>query len=483
MKQKSLQANAILSGAQKLLSIIFPLITFPYITRVLQINTIGQINFSNSIISYFTLIAGLGITNYATREGAMLRKNNSDINGFVREIFTINIISTFMAYGLLVGIYFLCPKLHSYFGFLAIESITILGTTLGINWLYSIYEDYVYITIRTFAFQLISLILLFVLVRDENDYLVYVGINVFSAVGSNVLNLIHSKKYVDIGLTCKPNFKKHIRPILVIFASTIAITIYVNSDMTILGALKTDYEVGLYSVSVKIYTIIKQLVASMVIVALPRVTSYLSEGNVNKYIDTVKILFQVVFTFTIPIAIGLFMVSDNVILLISGSAYLEASISLKILALCIIFAVFASFVTYTILLPLRREKIQFKATTTSATLNICLNFVFIPLFAEKGAAITTLLAEFMVFWIQARGTKENSNNEMVNYLKIEKNNLVSVLLGSIYIVISVLFIKSIGLTLIIETIVAVVTAAIGYFAILFLGHNTVTKVIAKKIEK
>lgn len=479
MKQKSLQVNAILSGSQKLLSIIFPLITFPYITRVLEISTIGRINFSNSVISYFTLIAGLGIANYATREGAMLRRNKSDINRFVREIFTINIISTIVAYGLLITIYFLCPKLHSYFDFLAIESITILGTTLGINWLYSIYEDYIYITLRTFLFQLISLILLFILVRDKNDYLIYVGINVFSAVGSNILNLIHSKKYVDIGLTCKPNFKKHIRPVLVIFASTIAITIYVNSDMTILGLLKTDYEVGVYSVSVKIYTIIKQLVASMIIVALPRVTSYLSEGDLRKYSDTVTNLFQIVFTFTFPIAIGLFMISDNVVMLISGSAYLEASTSLKILALCIIFSVFASFITYAILLPLRREKVQLKATIISAILNICMNLVFIPLFSEKGAAVTTLLAELIVFIIGARSIKKNNNNEKGNYLKIEKNNLVSVLLGSFYIVISVLFIKLIGLSLMVETIVAVLMAAIGYFVILFLGQNTVTKFIFK----
>ena len=270
--KKSLQFNAFISGMQKLLSIIFPLITFPYITRVLQVETVGKINFVTSVISYFILIAGLGINNYAIREGASIRNDKKKIEQFSSEIW---------------------GKLHDYTLLIIIQSFSIIGGTIGINWLYSIYEDYVYITIRTLIFQIISLVLMFLFVKEQHDYYLYTSIVVLANVGSNIFNLIHSRKYLKLKVTKDINLKKHLKPILIIFASTIAITIYVNSDITILGWLCDDYTVGIYSVSVKVYSILKQVIASIIIVALPRMSSLFKKGEIIKKVkqeDMVKVL-------------------------------------------------------------------------------------------------------------------------------------------------------------------------------------------------
>ena len=358
MKEKSLMGNAFLSGGQKLLSIIFPLITFPYISRILLVEDVGKINFVTSIISYFLLIAGLGINNYAIREGAKIREDKEKLNKFASEMYSINIFTTIITYILLIIVSVVAKDLKEYYNLLLIHSISILGTTIGVNWIYSIYEDYLYITLRTLVIQLISLILMFILVKEPNDYIIYTMITVFANVGGNIFNFVHSKKYVTLKLTLKTNIKKHIKPILIIFASSIAVTIYVNSDMTMLGIFCDDYNVGLYSRSVRIYTIVKQMIAAMVVVMLPRLSNEILNNKKEDYEKHVRDVFLNIIMLALPIGIGLFCTADNIMLIIAGEKYVEAVNALSVLGISSIFAVMSSFTTYCVLLPLKLEKIQ-----------------------------------------------------------------------------------------------------------------------------
>lgn len=186
--KKSLRKNAVLSAGQKLLSIVFPLITFPYISRVLRVEDIGKINFANSIVSYFVLLSSLGILNYATREGARIRDNKEEFNQFCKEIFTINILSTCVAYAALIVACLVSSKIRSYEILILIQSFSIIGGTIGINWIYTIEEDYLYITIRTLIVQAISVVLMLTMVKIEDDYLIYAAISTFATVGANIFN-------------------------------------------------------------------------------------------------------------------------------------------------------------------------------------------------------------------------------------------------------------------------------------------------------
>ena len=185
MKKKSLGLNAFLNGLRSVLNLIFPLITFPYISRVLSVNGIGIYNFSNTYIGYFILIAGLGIATYAVREGAKYRDNKEQIEEFSSEVFSINILATVIAYILLLLSLVIFKNLNNYVACILIFSIQILFTTLGTEWIYTIYEDYTYITIRSIIFKILSIILLFIFVKRPSDYLIYAAITVLASVGSN----------------------------------------------------------------------------------------------------------------------------------------------------------------------------------------------------------------------------------------------------------------------------------------------------------
>lgn len=240
-----------LNMVKNIVNLLFPLVTFPYLTRILGVENLGKYNFAIVFVSYFTLIAGLGVSTYAVREGAKYRGDKSKFNNFVKQVFTINIISTIIAYCALFICMVIFKNLSEYRVLIVISSLGIVFTTIGVEWVYSIYEDYTYITLINVIFKFLSLILTFIFVKTEGDINKYAIITLISSVAVNLLYIIRIKKYCSLGLCRVKYCKRHIKSIMILFASTIAVTIYVSSDTTILGIIKGDYSVGIYSVSVK----------------------------------------------------------------------------------------------------------------------------------------------------------------------------------------------------------------------------------------
>ena len=251
MKEKSMTRNAVLNTIRTVMAMVFPLITFPYVSRILQVENMGKVNFTASIVSYFVLLAGLGIKTYGIREGARIRDNKEELEKFVSQLFSINILSTLMAYVALTVILLGVQSLQAYSLLIFVHSFSIIGNTIGIEWLYTINEDYLIITIRSIVVQFVSMILLFALVRSSKDYTIYAGITVFSTTASNLFNFFYARKKVKIRLTSVLNLKQHLSPILVFFAMSATTTIYVNSDTTMLGFLVGDYYVGIYNTATK----------------------------------------------------------------------------------------------------------------------------------------------------------------------------------------------------------------------------------------
>lgn len=394
--KKSLTINAALSSLRTLTTIIFPLITYPYITRVLSVENIGRVNFGQSIVSYFVLLAGFGISTFAIRNGSQIRENNEQLNLFANRVFTINIITTIISCGLLVIVTILPTKVATYRTIILLQGLTVAMSPLAVDWLYTIEEDFGYITIRSIAVQLLSLILMFTFVKSEKDVYLYVALTSMSTSLGNLFNFIHSRKYVKLKLISDTHWNEYKNSILLFFINSVATVIYMNSDTTILGILKNDYSVGLYSVAVKIYTIVKQVFNAVILTAIPRL-AYLRNNDVRGFERLTKTMISMATVFTIPAAVGIIILRKEIITLISGSSYLEAAPTLSILAVAIFFGVLANILANGVLICMGREKYVVKATIVSAIENAALNFIFIPIFSQNGAAFTTLLAEMTVF--------------------------------------------------------------------------------------
>lgn len=472
---RSLKVNAILNILKTVLSIVFPLITFPYISRILKVEAIGVYNFSSSIISYFILISGLGFATYAIREGAQYREDSEKISKFISEIFSINMLSTIISYVLLVIALESITKLHNYSLAISILSIEIFFTTLGVSWVCNIFEDFLFIAAQSIVVQAVSLLLTLLLVKNQDDIYKYIVIIVFSKATSNIINFVYIQKmYCHFRWILNCNIKRHIKPILVIFSTSIAMTVYVSSDITILGFMTTDYHVGLYSVAVKIYTIAKSILAASLVVLVPRF-SILLQMNQQK---EVNLLFTKVFNnlvmLTFPVVTGLFITSKDVIQLVGGKKYLDSELSLQLLCLAIAFSLIATLYIQCILIPNKKERIVFRATIISAIVNFVLNFIFIPWLGIEGAAITTILAEMIVCIMSIYYSKSDVKLENI------RKNLVSVIIGCIVIIVVGVLSFNIIEIYYIRLLVNIVISSVLYITVLFISGNPVVKIIFKR---
>lgn len=479
-EKKSLGLNAFLNGMRSILNLVFPLITFPYISRVLSVTGIGIYNFSNTYVNYFILIAGLGIATYAVREGAKYRDKKKKIEEFASQVFSLNLIATIIAYILLLLSLILFKKLNNYISCILIFSLQILFTTLGTEWIYTIYEDYAYITIRSIIFKIISIILLFVLVRRPSDYLWYAGITVFAGVGSNIFNLIHARSFITIRLTLNTNWQTHLRPILIIFASAVAVTIYVSSDTTILGLLKNNYAVGIYSTSVKIYSIAQSLLSAILTVTIPRLAMLWGQKRRREYDSVLTRVINTLGLLVLPASVGLIMLSRQVVLIIAGHKFLPSVNSLRIITWAIIFSIFAWIFSDCVLIPAKREGKVLRNTLITAAINVALNFLLIPTMSYDGTSLSTVLAEFSVMIMNGYSCRDII--KPIIFKKDTLKNLFESIIGCIGIVGVCLLCQWSWDSMVLVTTFSVVFSVFVYGAILILLRNNIAISMMKNIK-
>lgn len=476
---KSLSKNMSLNLLRTVMGLAFPLITYPYITRVLGVENVGKYNFAASIVGYMALLAGFGITSYAEREGARIRDDKNRMASFVEQIFSISLLTTLIAYIVLVCVLLFSgktSKLNSYAVLILIQSVTVLGTTLGVDWVNTVYEDFAYITVRTIAFQILSIILMFIFVRTSNDLYKYAVISVIASIGASVCNFFYCRKYVRLRPTQNINLKKHIQPLVTFFCSNLTTTIFLNSDQTMLGIMCGDYYVGLYAIAVKIYTILKSVFTSILVVVLPRISNLDGTDRKQDRRRLAEYTLKIVFLIVIPMAIGIYAIAENAVLLVAGPEYLEGISSLKILSVSLLASALASYMTYIHVVPGGHEKILLVSSTVSAAVNLILNFCVIPIWKHNGAAMTTFLAEAIGFIIKFLYIRPE-----MNYKSIIKM-LFQTCTAGVLMLFAVRLLSLIGLPLIVATVVDVLGGGAVYFLALFLMKNEVVVEVMKNIS-
>lgn len=404
MAQQSIKKNTVFNAIKTVSSILFPLITFPYISRVLLPENVGKINFGLSIVSYFSLIASLGITTYAIRECSAVREDKDKLSNTASQIFSINVITTVIAYIALALTLIFYRKLDNYRLLIVIQSLSIVASTMGADWLNSAMEDFKYITIRTVAFQFISLVLMFIFVHQPEDYMKYAVISLVSSAGASITNIWYRRKYCTVrfirDIKNGIEWKRHMMPIIYLFVMILAQTIFNSVDSTMLGLMHGDREVGIYSTAHKMENIITQVIVSIALVTMPRMAYYFS----NKEYVSINQLYRKVFGFFcllgLPCIVGTSLLANEIISIAAGPEYKEASTVLIVLMAGYIPCLFGgSLIGNIILLPAKREKPFMLACCISAIINIITNLLLIPRYGSVGAAATTFFSNLIVLLI------------------------------------------------------------------------------------
>ena len=407
MQRTNVKANTVFNTIKTIFGIIYPLITFPYISRVLMAENVGKVNFGSSIVSYFSLIASLGVTTYAVRECSKIRDDREQLGKISSQILSINMGSTLVAYVALAVTLIVADSLENYRTLICIQSTAILFTTLGADWLNTAMEDFKFIAIRTVGMQIFSLVLLFVFVRKPEDYIVYSIISVVAASGANVINVFYRRKFCKTMLTVHMNLRKHLPSILLLFTMIFSQIIYTNSDTTMLGLIRGDFEVGLYSTAVKIYQLVNTVIASVAWVVMPQLSAGFAEHDYKKVNLLLKYSLNFIIVLGMPCIIGVNVIGKQIISIIAGEQYLGATTALHILTCTLFFSLIGGWIGNMTILPAGREKVCLFSCSISALVNIILNFFLIPYFGLNAAASTTAIAECVGVIVMSRYLDKN----------------------------------------------------------------------------
>lgn len=428
-KKVSIKRNFIMNAILTMSTFIFPLITFPYVSRVLLAEGTGRVTFATSLISYFTMLAHLGIPTYGIRTCAKIRENKEELTRTAHELLIINLIMSVVAYGLLAGALTFVPSLQEDKPLYVLISITILLSSIGMEWLYKALEQYTYITVRSVIFKGIAVVAMFLLVQTESDYVIYGGITIFAASASNIFNLIHAHRYIGFKPVGNYNLRRHLKPVMVFFAMACATTIYTHLDAVMLGFMTTKADVGYYNAAVKIKTILVSIVTSLGAVLLPRASFYVEHGNMEEFRRITSKALNFVMLIATPLFVYFIFFAKEGILLLSGNMFLESVVPMQVIMPTLLLIGITNVLGIQILVPTGRETVVLYSEVAGATVDIIINSLLIPRMQATGAAIGTLIAEFVVLLVQYFALRKEVKEgfKEIHYINI----CIGVLLGII----------------------------------------------------
>lgn len=477
MGQKSLFKNSIYNFIYTGLNIIFPLITTPYVARVLGASELGKVNFANSITTWFLIFATYGTTIYGIREVAQNRDNKNKLDKIFSEIFLINLIMSILAIAVLLGVAFITPTLSVEFLLYVVMAVRIFVTVFSIEWFYQGIEEYRYITIRNTIVKVISLILIFLLVDSPDDYILYALITVIGIGVGGLLNYMYSRQFVTI-IWKNLEFKTHLKKLHYFFSSDFVVNIYTSLDQTLLGIFSTTTSVAFMSQGKMVIGAANTVANAISNATLPR-ASYYARNNSKQFNELQNLIPKIILWISIPIVCGIFVLAEDIVLILGGKEFLPAASVLMILAPTVVFSSLSSFFQRQVLVSRGLEKQGFKASVISSMISIISNVILIQAFGVNGAALASLISEFSAFFIRVLIARHFSIN-----LKILNKDLLMFLVSGVVMVCILLILRNILATgILLRIVLSVVIGCIVYISSLLLVKDPITKMILNKVLK
>jgi O-antigen/teichoic acid export membrane protein len=376
-------------------NLLFPILSFPYVSRVLGPEGIGQVQFVFSFAQYFSIIASFGIPIYGLREISKYQNDASSRHKVFSELIIINSIACcVMGVAYLIVINSFPYFEHQHDLYTAALLMVVLGFT-NIEWLYSGMEEFKAIALRSVIFKVLGLVLLYTFVQKRSDYGLYLYLLMFSYLGNNILSLAllkHKIKFALSGL----QLKRHFAPLFFILGTTLAASMYTDMDTVLLGFLSDKKAVGFYTAAVKLTKIAIPFVTSMNVILMPKVGRHFADGPLLGVNQIIEKAFRFILFFAIPIVFGLALLAPEFIELFSGREFLPAVNSMRLLSALPFIIGIAHLFLFLILVPSNHNKQMFICVAGGVITSLVLNFLLVPRYQEVGSASANIIAEIVV---------------------------------------------------------------------------------------
>lgn len=394
MNNKKLGINYILNLSYQIIAIIIPIITTPYISKVLGVSGVGEYSFTYSIANYFSLFAAMGFATYAQREIAKYRDNIYKTTITFWEIFIVKLITSL--FSILLNILLIHYKVYGKYNILMVWwNVLIISTAIDINYLFQGLEEFGKIVYKNILVKIIALFLIFIIVKKPTDVWKYIVIYSTSILLGNLSMWGHCKKYLIVIHFRNLKPWKHLLPSLKLFIPTIATSIYAYLDKTMIGLLANnpDLENGCYEQAEKIVKMATTIIISLGTVMIPRNTSLYNNGKIDELKKNIYFASNYVWAIGLPIMFGIIALASSIVPWFLGTEFEKSIIIMRVLSPIVLFMGFGNVFGLQYLVPVKKDNQWSRCIILGLVVNILINSMFIPSYFSIGAAIGTVLAE------------------------------------------------------------------------------------------
>ena len=476
MEVKSIKKSYIYNLILTSINMIFPLITAPYLSYTLGAENIGKVNYATSIVNWFILFASFGIPRYGIREIARNRDNKENLSNSFWNLLIIQTILSIISIIVYLVIILNLQAFQSEINLYLIMIVLIVLNIFSIDWFYQGIEQYGYITIRNAIVKVLSILLIFLMIKRTEHYIIYALISILGLSFNNILNYLNTKKYIEKRIT-KFKLIYYIKELRIYFMTTLVIALYTRLDQTFIGALSQE-DLAYYIRSKTVQSIGINIVDSLITVFVPR-TAYLVKNNYKEYVNIVNKSINYIYILAFPCVAGLFLLSTEIMIIFGGREFIPASYSLKIISIIVLISSIGTWQVNQILIPNKQEKIALNIQILAAVVSIVSNIILIPRYSYIGAAITAVLTESILVVVEGFIIKNICKKINIKYIS---SSFIKYIIATVFMCIWIIFIKNILKNNISILIISLTTSPIIYFGIIIVQKEKILIDIITEIK-
>lgn len=480
MKKNSVTKNYVYNLLYQILTLIVPLFTTPYLSRVLGAEAIGIYSYTLSIATYFVLFGSLGVAMYGQREIAYIQEKKDERSKIFYEILIMRFFT--LAISMIIFYFGFCAK-GEYSIYYKILILEIIANSLDISWFFQGLEEFKKTVTRNTIVKILSVISIFVFIKDVSDLNKYFFIYVLSNLIGNISLWMYLPKIIDKIKLKELKIFRHLKPTISLFIPQVAVQIYTVLDKTMIGAIVNDKaEVGFYEQAQKIVKLLLTIATSLGTVMMPRIAYTFASGNKDKLKQYMNISFSFITMLAFPLMFGTISVAENFVPMFFGKGYDKVVYLMGILSPIIVAIGLSNVIGTQYLLPTKQQKKYTTSVIIGALTNFILNLILIKYYASIGAAIATVVAEFVVTGVQFYLARKE-----IKILDVIKTSY-KYLIASIIMFMCSNFINCVIINNLKAIIIQIIVSVIVYFTMLIImkdklicdGINLVKKL---KLEK
>lgn len=391
----SIKKNIFYSSILSVSSYLFPLITFPYVTRVLGVNNIGICNFVDSIVQYFIYFSMMGVMSVGIREIARTKSNKKLLSKTYSELLTLNLIAT----AIMIVVLLLCtiyvPLFQVYKQMFYVGVAKVLANTMLVEWLFKGLEDFKYVTARTILVRSLYVVVVFIFVKGENDYFLYFALTSLMVVVNAIINIVYSRKFICYRIK-GINMQSYLKSFLILGVYMLLTSMYTTFNVAYLGFATNSVEVGYYTTATKLYLLIISFFTAYTGVMMPRMSLLLAEGNISEFKRLTDKSIDALFAFAMPLIVISEVCAPHIIRIVAGVGYEGAILPMRIVMPLMLVICYEQVLIFQILSPMKKDVAILRNSIIGALVATIFNIALVSRFASNGSAIVWVLSELAV---------------------------------------------------------------------------------------